>query len=156
MDGYPLTVVGTGPEEAVLRRRAEGFPGVRFTGELSRDAVRGELARAAFVVAPSLCYENFPLAVVEAMAAGKPVVAPRQTALGDMVEEGWTGLRFRVGQATSLARACRRLASDPALAEAMGREARLHYEDFLTPERSLERLLALYRGVLEECSTEAG
>ena len=65
-----------------------------------------------------------------------------------MIEEGRTGLRFRMGEATSLAQACRRLATDPKLAEAMGREARLHYEDFLTPERSLERLLAVYHGVL--------
>jgi glycosyltransferase involved in cell wall biosynthesis len=156
MDGYPLSIVGTGPEEALLRRRAEGCPGVRFTGELSRDAVRRQLARAAFVVAPSIWYENFPLAVAEALAAGKPVVASHPTALSDMVEEGRTGLRFRLGEATSLARACRRLASDPALAEAMGREARLHYEDFLAPERSLERLLAVYRGVLEECPAAAG
>jgi len=150
MDGYPLTVVGTGPEEALLRRRAGSLPGVRFTGELSRDAVRGELERAAFVVAPSIWYENFPLAVAEALAAGRPVVASHPTALSDMIEEGRTGLRFRVGEATSLARACRRLAADPALAEAMGREARLRYEEWLAPERSLERLLAVYRAVLGE------
>ena len=148
LGNYPLCIVGAGPEEAALRSLAADLPEVRLTGQLSPEGVWEELGRAAFAVAPSLCYETFGLSVVEAMAAGRPVVASHPTALSDMVEEGRTGLRFQVGEEKSLARACRRLAFDPALAQAMGREARLQYEDFLAPERSLERLLAVYGGVL--------
>jgi glycosyltransferase involved in cell wall biosynthesis len=142
---YPLTLVGAGPEEAALRRRAADLPGVRFTGWLAPDGVRAQLARAAFSVAPSLCYENFPLAVAEALAAGRPVVAPYPSALADLVEEGLTGLLFRSGDAASLADACRQLAVDPSLAETLGREARERYEETLTPERGLARLVAIYR-----------
>jgi glycosyltransferase involved in cell wall biosynthesis len=150
LDGYPLTIVGTGPDEAALQRLAGEIPGVRLTGELSGDAVRAELARAAFVVAPSIWYENFPLAVAEALAAGRPVVASHPTALSDMIDATRTALLFPLGDPRALAAACRRLAADPARTEAMGREARLHYESFLTPERSLERLVRLYRDVLGE------
>ena len=111
--------------------------------------MREELARAAFAVAPSLCYENSPLSVVEAMAAGRPVVAPRSTALGEMLDDGRTGWLFQLGDARELAEACRRLVADPARAQQMGRDARSDYEDRFTPERSLERLVALYDEVLE-------
>ncbi len=149
LGGYPLCIVGTGPEEAALRSLAADLPTVRLTGQLPPEGVREELARAAFAVAPSLCYENSPLSVVEAMAAGRPVVAPRSTALGEMLDDGRTGWLFRVGDARELAEACRRLVADPARAQQMGRDARSDYEDRFTPERSLERLVALYDEVLE-------
>ena len=151
----PLTIAGTGPEEAALREQAAGMPGVRFAGWLSRDAVQAELARAAFVVAPSLCYENFPLAVAEAMAAGKPVIASHPTAMSDMVEPERTGLLFDAGDARSLSAACRRLLDDPARSEAMGREARLVYEETMGPERSIAQLLVIYRRVIEGARPDA-
>ena len=55
----PLTLVGDGPEAGALREQAKRLPAVRFTGTLDREGVRAELARAAFLVAPSLCYETF-------------------------------------------------------------------------------------------------
>jgi glycosyltransferase involved in cell wall biosynthesis len=145
LGGTPLTVVGTGPEEAALRRRAVRIPNVRFTGELSREGVRAELAGAAFAVVPSLWYENSPLVVAEAFAAGRPVVAARPTAVSDSVVDGLQGLHFEGGDASSLAAACLRLAVDPVLCERMGREARARFEEELTPQRSVERLEAIYR-----------
>jgi len=150
MQGVPLTVVGSGPDEAELRRLAEDIAGVRFTGHLPPDGVVTELSRAAFLVAPSLCYENFPLVVVEAMACGRPVVASHPTAMSEMVEPGRTGELFAAGDGRSLAAACRALADDPQRTAEMGREARLHYEEMLCPERSLERLLAIYRDAMGE------
>jgi glycosyltransferase involved in cell wall biosynthesis len=144
MDGLPLAIVGSGPLEAELREQGARIPGVRFTGQLAPEAVQQELRRALFLVAPSICYESFPLAIAEAMAAGKAAVASQPTAMADWVEPGRTGLLFASGDARALARACRELAADPARAAAMGREARARFEDELAPERGAERLLALY------------
>jgi glycosyltransferase involved in cell wall biosynthesis len=150
LPGLPLTIVGAGPLEAELRSRAADLPGVRFTGQLSPEAVREELRRALFLVAPSLCYESFPVAVAEAMAAGRPAVASQPTAMAELIEPGRTGLLFPSGDARALAQTCRELLADPARAEAMGREARARYEEELAPDQSLERLLAVYRRALEE------
>lgn len=144
----PLTIVGSGPLEAELRALARDLPGVRFTGQLPPEGVREQLRAALFLVAPSLCYENFPLAVAEAMAAGKAAVGSQPSAMQDLVEPGRTGLLFPSGDAGALARACRELASDPGRSEAMGREARARYEDELAPERSTARLLELYERAL--------
>jgi len=146
--GLPLTIVGSGPLEAELRELGSRIPGVRFTGQLPAQGVREQLRAALFLVAPSLCYENFPLAVAEAMAAGTAAVASHPTAMSELVEPGRTGLLFPSGDAKALARACRELAASPARAEAMGREARARYEDELSPERSVARLLELYQRAL--------
>jgi glycosyltransferase involved in cell wall biosynthesis len=146
--GLPLTIVGSGPLEAELRALGSRIPGVRFTGQVSPEAVREQLREALFLVAPSICYENFPLAVAEAMAAGKAAIASHPTAMAELVDPGRTGLLVPSGDVSALARACRELAADPDRAEAMGREARARYEDELSPERSVVRLLELYERVL--------
>lgn len=148
LDGLPLTIVGSGPLEAELRALASTLPGVRFTGQLPPEGVREQLRSALFLVAPSICYESFSLAVAEAMAAGKAAIVSQPTALAELVDPGRTGLHFPSGDASALARACRTLAADPARTQAMGREARARFEDELAPERSVERLLALYERAL--------
>ncbi len=148
LEGLPLVIVGSGPLEAELRALGSRIPGVRFTGQVSPEGVREQLREALFLVAPSICYENFPLAVAEAMAAGKAAIASHPTAMAELVEPGRTGLLFASGDASALARACRELAANPARAEAMGREARARYEDELSPERSVARLLDLYERAL--------
>jgi glycosyltransferase involved in cell wall biosynthesis len=142
--GHPLTIVGTGPEEADLRRRAATIPGVRFLGQVDRDRVCAALREASFAVVPSIWYENSPIALAEAMACGRATVAAHPTALDEFVDHGRTGLLFDSGDVKSLADACRTLLVDPARAEAMGREARAYFEERLTPEASLARLVALY------------
>jgi glycosyltransferase involved in cell wall biosynthesis len=148
MAGLPLLMIGSGPLEAELREVGARIPGVRFTGQLPPDIARERVREAQFLVAPSTCYENFPLAVAEAMAAGKPAIASHPTAMSELVENGRTGLLFATGDPHALAQACRELASDPERAARMGREARERYEDELSPERSTSRLLALYERVL--------
>ena len=146
--GLPLTIVGSGPLEAELRALGSRIPGVRFTGQIPPEAVREELRAALFLVAPSICYESFSLVVAEAMAAGKAAIAAHPTAMAELVEPGRTGLHFPSGDAPALARASRELAANPARTEAMGREARARYEDELSPERGVARLLALYQRAL--------
>jgi glycosyltransferase involved in cell wall biosynthesis len=155
MEGVALRIVGDGPDAGALRDLAAGLPNVHFSGELPPDGVRAELARAAFLVAPSLCYESFGLAAAEALAAGRAVVAPEPSALSELIEVGRNGLCFRAGDARGLAEASRALAQDPARCAAMGREARMHFEDHLAPEPRTERLISLYRELLEGESREA-
>jgi glycosyltransferase involved in cell wall biosynthesis len=99
------------------------------------------------VIVPSLCYENFPKAVVEAYAVGTPVVAAAIGALGELVEHETTGLLFAPGQAADLARQVRRLTSDDALAAALRRQARQRYLDRYTAEQNYQILMAIYEGV---------
>jgi glycosyltransferase involved in cell wall biosynthesis len=144
MDGSPLTIAGTGTEEARLREQAAEIPGVRFLGQVDHDAVIAALQAAAFTIVPSIWYENFPVALAEAMACGRPSVAASPSALDEFVDHGRTGLRFESGNAGALAAACAELMRDSERTTAMGREARADYEDRLTPEACVAGLIGVY------------
>ncbi len=102
------------------------------------------MARAAFVVVPSLWYETFGMVVLEAMACGRAVVVPQDSALAELVDAGRTGLHYESGDVEGLADACATLASDRELVRAQGEEARSVYEDDFAPERVVGQLEALY------------
>jgi glycosyltransferase involved in cell wall biosynthesis len=144
MDGCRLHIAGTGPEEAHLREQAATVPGVRFLGEIDRESVISAMQAAAFTIVPSIWYENFPVALAEAMACGRPSVAASPSALDEFVDHGRTGLRFESGSVDSLAAACAEMLRDPERTAAMGREARADYEDRLTPEACTTNLLEIY------------
>lgn len=145
----PLTIVGDGPDLATLRSEA---PHVRFTGKRDRAAVAEAIAGAALLIAPSLCYENFPMALAEAFALGTPVLAPNHGACRSIVRDGETGLLFAAGDEVALGAAVRDGFSAPARLEEMGRAARTYYESHLTPARSLALLESIYAAARAERS----
>ena len=103
----PLRIVGDGPELAALKEVAP--TDTIFLGALSREAVLREMKRAAVVVVPSLCYENFPLVIVEAFACATPVVGSRSGALAEIIEDGVTGLLTPIGDPVKLGERIRQI-----------------------------------------------
>ncbi len=142
-----FALFGEGCGAAALRERARalGLDGaVSFPGQVpARDA----LARLAVLVLSSYM-ENAPLALLEAMAAGVPVVATRVGGVPELVPEG-AGQLVAPGDPAALAAAIARLLDDPALADAQAAAAR-------APRRAhrrradamVERTLALYEDLL--------
>jgi glycosyltransferase involved in cell wall biosynthesis len=101
---WPLVVIGSGPEGARLRQRAG--PTVRFLGWQDDTAIRAAVARCRAFVFPG--EEEFGIAPLEAMAAGRPVIAYGRGALTETVVDGVTGLFFREQTAQALIDALRR------------------------------------------------
>ncbi|MEU1271736.1 glycosyltransferase [Streptomyces sp. NPDC005799] len=143
--GVPLVIAGTGPLEAEVTAWAAGRDDVRCVGLLDPAECRKAIARSVAVVAPSTWLEAFGLVVVEAMAAGVPVVAAGHGAFVELVDDGVTGLLHKPGESASLASGIRRITAEPALDAEMGRAARLRYEQGFSPAVGLERLLEEYR-----------
>lgn len=112
---WRLDVVGDGPERASLEAAAAG--NVRFLGE--RHDVPSLLAAASIFVLSSRS-EGFPISVLEAMAAGLPVVASDVGGVSEQVEHGVTGLLVPRGDAVALASALQGLIDDPELRRRMG------------------------------------
>jgi glycosyltransferase involved in cell wall biosynthesis len=133
--GVPLAVAGDGPEAARVR------PPARHLGQLDRDAMRAALLRAAFLVVPSRWDEPCPYSVIEAMAAGVPVLAAARGGLPEMVGEQHT-LPDR--DAAAWAAAMRRLWDDAALRRTRGVEALGRARRLFTAERFYESLLGAY------------
>jgi glycosyltransferase involved in cell wall biosynthesis len=145
----PVTIVGRGPEEAGLRRLADGL-GVdaQFTGHLSRHALADVIEHARAVVVPSEINENAPLSALEAYAAGRPVIGSRIAGIPELVREDETGALFPPGDAAALASVLDRFGTlgDARLA-AMGAAARQWVERDFSAAAYRQRLLALYRSI---------
>jgi glycosyltransferase involved in cell wall biosynthesis len=140
-------IAGRGPLEAELQARAEGIPNVQFLGWLDADALRQELGRAWAVALPSVWYENAPLSLLEAYAAGRPVLASDRGGLPEMVEEEHSGRLVPAGDVTAWTRALRRVAAEPERLAAMGELARARLDRVYDFDDCVEAYLDAYRGV---------
>jgi glycosyltransferase involved in cell wall biosynthesis len=98
-------------------------------------------------VLPSL-WEGFGLVLVEAMAAGRPVVASAVGPISEIVVDGVTGLLVPPGDPDALAEAIVRLLQDPELAAALGRAGRARVERELRVDTMVTRTEALYDELL--------
>ena len=125
VDGVGLAIAGEGPDLDSVRRHAgeRGLDGrVRFVGPLARDDVL-TLFRAADASLLSSSWENFPHAVVEALAVGTPVVATAVGGVPELVRDGENGLLVPAGDRAALAEAIHRLVSEPGLRERLAAAA---------------------------------
>lgn len=150
VENVELAIAGDGPYLRELRGIAarRGMDNVHFLGR--RRDVPALLAGATVAVVPSLWEEAFGLAVVEAMAAGVPLVATRTGGIPELVEDGETGLLVPPGDARALADALRGLLADPARREALA----LHAQSAARRRFSLERAAAdLYALVVSQLGT---
>jgi glycosyltransferase involved in cell wall biosynthesis len=139
-----LLFVGDGAERAGLQAlAAESGVGehIHFLG--SRDDVPELLASCDSFVLPSL-WEGLPMALIEAMASGLPVIATEVSGTRQVMLHGETGLLVPPGDAAALAGAMGALLSEPATAQAMGAAARRRVETAFSAQRQAEDHVALY------------
>lgn len=141
-----LRVAGDGPQVELLK----DISGVTRLGAVSAETVRNEMERAVTLIIPSIWYENFPRTIVEAFAAGLPVIASRIGALADIVTDGETGLLFEPGNPRDLADKMAWALAHPEKMAEMGRKARAQYEAEFTPEKNYSQLIAIYEDVIQE------
>jgi glycosyltransferase involved in cell wall biosynthesis len=141
-------VVGEGPQRAELAaeiRRLGVTRAVGLAGE--RDDVAGLLAQADLFVLPSRS-EGLPVSVLEAMAAGVPVVASAVGGVPELVEDGATGLLVPPGDPRALAAAIAKLAGDPALRRRLGAAGRRRVEARFDAASCRTAHVELYRALL--------
>ena len=147
--------IGAGPERdrlvALARKRgvAEAFA---FVGHC--EDVPARLADADLFVLPSRS-EAFPNALLEAMAAGLPVVASGVGGILELVDDGRTGLRTPPGDAPALAERLVRLMSAPADAQALGDAARERVRAHYSFDRMVDAFERLYLTELERRTVAA-
>jgi glycosyltransferase involved in cell wall biosynthesis len=152
----PLHVAGDGELAPAVQAVAVADSRICYRGRLGRAEVLTEMRGAACLVFPSVWYENFPVTLVEAMATGLPVVASDIGALGELVDDGRTGLRFRPGDSADLASKLRALTASAGPMRAMGAAARETYLVRYTADRNYEQLLACYDRALAEMNRRRG
>jgi glycosyltransferase involved in cell wall biosynthesis len=137
-----LLVAGSGPEEGRLRAMAP--PGVVFVGSVDGSAVPDLLQRARALLLPSIGYEGQPRVVLEAYAAGVPVLASDVGGLPELVEDGRSGFLLPWGDPNAWTAAMQKLLADHE-AVRLGRRGWQLWKERFSPERGLEGLEEVYQ-----------
>jgi glycosyltransferase involved in cell wall biosynthesis len=154
-----LIIVGSTPNTAyatTLREKIShlGVDGrVQFIGELPQAELAVWMRRAWTFVLPSLS-EGLGRVVVEAMAAGTPVIGSRVGGIAEMVEDGCTGFLIPAGDEVGLADRLRWLLDRPEEARSMGRRARAFAERFYSVETYVDGYRQLVH--IAQCSLNPG
>jgi glycosyltransferase involved in cell wall biosynthesis len=138
-----LRIVGDGPMAPVVAEAAEKAPNIVPVGRLPHERVIDEFPAARAVILPSLWYEGMPLVVLEAFAAGRPVIASQLGAAAEMVDDS-NGLSFPAGDAAALRTQVAWLVEHDAEAEQMAAAARTTYLANYAPEPNYRQLVEAY------------
>lgn len=147
-----FVLVGEGPAHQEWKALA-GELGIDkqviFVG--ARDDMPEVYASFDMVVLPSLI-EALPMCLLEAMAAGKPVIATRVGAVPRLVVEAQTGLLLEPGDVSALAQAILRLLENPDMACQLGENGRAHVARHFSAEVMAKSYIEMYEQVLVSCS----
>lgn len=122
--------------------------GVTALGRLPRAEVFALMRSASFLVFPSECHESAPLTILEALAAGLPVVASDRGGARSLICGNQTGLFFRAGDARDLADRVSTLWSDRRTLEGMKLRARAEFERKYTAGQNYALLMDIYQRTL--------
>jgi colanic acid/amylovoran biosynthesis glycosyltransferase len=152
LERVSLDLVGGGPLESSLRAQVERLgleSRVQFHGRRTEDEVARMLDQAdvfvlASVVTPTGRMDGIPVALMEALAAGLPVIASRLSGIPELIRDGETGLLAPPGDSVDLARAFRRLLADPEATVVRALAGRRLIEREFDVERSADRMLEMF------------
>ena len=144
-----LVLVGEGPMADALKRAASALKQVEFHGWMPNHELRRWMRGALALCVPSVRAadgdaEGLPTVVIEAMAAGTPVIGSRHAGIGEAIEDGRTGFLVPEHDPGALAAALRRLSDEPGLRQRLGENARraaVENFDMCTQSRRLEETL---------------
>lgn len=147
-----LLIVGTGPLDAELRKRiqSEKIANISLVGEKSEKEVSLLLGKSKCIIVPSEWYEPFGRIIIEAYAAGVPVIATNHAGPKELVHENKTGLLFRSGDARDLQAKILSLLKSPSKVRKMGNAARKVFNKEYTAEKNYQYFLKIYTQVLKQ------
>ena len=148
-DDVQFLIVGDGPESSRLRAQADRnvlAAQIHFANR--RDDVPELLAASTALILPSR-WEGMPNVVLEAMAAGRPVIATNVEGIAELVQDGVTGLVVSPEQPTELAVAIRRILAKPGLLSRAGVDSQSIVKSFFTTTAVATSYVKLYRRLLD-------
>lgn len=147
----PFKIVGDGPDFEKLKNytKENGLTRVEFTGAIWGDALNEILSKSKFVVVPSIWHENFPYVILQAFAAGKPVIGSDRGGIPELVVENERGLLYNAENSFELSEKISALFNDDENCLRMGKNARKFIEETFSDDLFYKSLIDNYNTVLK-------
>jgi len=145
-----LLLLGDGPQRTELEMITEDsdLHNVEFLGQLDFQNLIRVVSCAKFYVLPSEVYENCPMAVLESMALGKPVIGSKIGGIPELIIDGEDGLLFETGNSNHLADKINWMIDNSKSCADMGINARRKIEQFYNPEIHYQAVSEQYSRIL--------
>ena len=142
-----VKIVGDGPiKDRIEKTRPNN---VVFLGYMTQEHFKKEVINSMGLIIPSECYENNPLAVIEAFALGKPVIGAQIGGIPELVQDGKTGYTFEPGNSGDLRNKIKCLLDNQDKAIQMGKNARALVEKEYNAEIHYKHLIEIYNKVIK-------
>ena len=146
---YKLIVAGTGPKIEEYKKRYNN-PNIQFTGFVDGDKKNSLIQEAESLIIPSVCFDNYPISIVEAFSCGIPVIGSKIGGIPFIIEHDKNGLLFEVNDFYSLKDRLQTIHNNRKLREKMGNYARETFLKRMEFTNNIKKLEEIYRGVLNE------
>lgn len=143
-----LLIVGSGNYEADLTRMAGDSNAIHFLGWKKPEEIKSLYKQAIAVVIPSICYEVFPLVLLEAFREGTPVIARDIGPLPELVRKSGAGLLFDSEQ--QLIEMVNRIAGNKELRDEMAQAALTAYERYWSQSKAMKDYFKLIKSIAED------
>ena len=144
LPGCKFVVAGNGPDEAVLH----GLKNIHLAGFLGGAELARVIASARALIAPSICYENCPLSILEAHSMGVPVITMDSGGMAELVEDGVTGILIRKPEPDCVAEAVRRVMDDKEFCGRLRENCEKQVENILSVEDYCDIMLGKYHELI--------
>lgn len=140
-----IKLIGTGPSEAVFGEviKANRLTNVELTGQKTGKELDDLVARAAALILPSVCFENAPLAIIEAFRLGTAVIGSDKGGISEMIQNGSNGFLFQAGDAFELSEKIMKFNNDHFLKYKLGAVAKTG-SDLFSEKSHLAGLNTIY------------
>lgn len=146
-----LLIAGDGPE----RERIEAYISehkldgrITLLGYQNQDSIHKYITNSRFVVIPSICNENCPYSVLEAMEIGKPIVASRIGGIPELIADGENGYLYKADDINELKEKLTLLLDDDEKVNRFAQKSRELYESYYSPDSYYNELIKIYNKVM--------
>lgn len=143
-----LLVAGDGPEKSILM----GHDNINCIGHVGKEQVINLLLKAKAIIIPSICYENFPKIVVEAMAYGTPIIASNIGSLAAIIENNFNGFLFEPNNAESLIKKIDFINENKNARTKISRNALDTYKELYSEQKNYSMLIDIYNDSIQKSS----
>lgn len=146
-----LLIAGDGPE----RERIEAYISehkldgrITLLGYQNQDSIHKYITNSRFVVIPSICNENCPYSVLEAMEIGKPIVASRIGGIPELIADGENGYLYKADDINELKEKLTLLLDEDEKVNRFAQKSRELYESYYSPDSYYNELIKIYNKVM--------